>query len=76
MDIGAYLGKKGWIQGHILGEITDLEIENHKNVKKNVLSAHSNKLGQIYVQWATETHNFNIGLSLFGCTEKNTEYSA
>ena len=34
MDTGAYLGKKGWIQGHILGEITDLEIENHKNVKK------------------------------------------
>ena len=24
-DIGAYLGKKGWIQGHILREITDLE---------------------------------------------------
>ena len=42
------IGKKGWIQGHILGEITDLEFENHKNVK-NVFSAHSNKLGQIYV---------------------------
>ena len=46
----AYLGKKGWIQGHILGEITDLKFENHKNVKKNGYSAHSNKLGQIYVQ--------------------------
>ena len=34
VDTGAYLGKKGWIQGHILGEITDLEFENHKNVKK------------------------------------------
>ena len=34
LDTGAYLGKKGWIQGHILWEITDLEFENHKNVKK------------------------------------------
>ena len=28
---------KGWIQGYILGEITDLEFENHKNVKKCIL---------------------------------------
>ena len=34
MDTGAYLGKKGLIQGHILREITDLELENHKNVEK------------------------------------------
>ena len=54
VDTGAYLEKKEWIQGHILGEITDLEFENHKNVK-NVFSAHSNKLGQIYVQWDTKT---------------------
>ena len=33
MDTGAYLGKKGLIQGHILREITDLELENHKNVE-------------------------------------------
>ena len=38
MDTGVYLEKKylekkGWIQGYILG-ITDLEFENHKNVKK------------------------------------------
>ena len=37
VDTGAYLGKKGWIQGHILGEITDPEFENHKNVKKCIL---------------------------------------
>ena len=43
------------IQGHILGEITDLEFENHKKMWKNVFSAHSNKLGQIYVQWDTKT---------------------
>ena len=49
VDTGAYLGKKGWIQGHILGEITDPEFENHKNVKKCI--AHSKRLGQIYVHW-------------------------
>ena len=56
-DDGAYLEKKGRIQGHILGEITDLEFENHKNVKnvKNVFSGHLNKLRQIYVQWNTKT---------------------
>ena len=37
VDTGAYLGKKGWIQGHILEEITDLEFENHKDVNKCVL---------------------------------------
>ena len=56
MDTGAYLRKKGLIQGHIWGEITDLEVEYHKSVK-NVFSAHSNKLGQIYVQWDTETQS-------------------
>ena len=30
MDTGAYLGRQGWIQGHI----TDFEFENHKSVKK------------------------------------------
>ena len=29
-----YNKKKGWIQGHIKGEIADLEFENHKSVKK------------------------------------------
>ena len=38
MDTGAYLGKKGWILGHILGEITDLEFENHKNGGRSALS--------------------------------------
>ena len=33
---------------HILGEFTDLEFENHKNVKKY-------KLGQIYVRKHTKT---------------------
>ena len=29
MNTGAFLGKKGWIQGHILGEIMDLEFGTH-----------------------------------------------
>ena len=33
-DTGAYLGKKARIQGYILGEITNLEFQNHENVKK------------------------------------------
>ena len=36
MDIGAYLGKKWWIQGHILGEITDLEVETHGFLNNHV----------------------------------------
>ena len=51
MVTGAYLGKKGLIQGHIFGELTDIEFENHKNV----LSADSNKLGQKFVEWDTKT---------------------
>ena len=38
MDTGAYLGKKGWILGHILGEIMDLEFENHKNGGRSALN--------------------------------------
>ena len=34
------------IQGHIKGEITDLEFDNYKNVKTCI----SRTLGQIYVQ--------------------------
>ena len=55
MDTGAYLGKKGWIQGHIWGEIADLEFENHKNEEKKICFSHSNKMGQIYVKWDTKT---------------------
>ena len=42
-----------WVKNSVSwarSEITDLEFQNHKNVK-NVLSAHSKKLGQIYIQW-------------------------
>ena len=34
MDTGVSLGKKGRILGHILGEITDLEFENHKKCEQ------------------------------------------
>ena len=43
---GGYRGifmEEGVDTEHILGEFTDLEFENHKNVKKY-------KLGQIYVR--------------------------
>ena len=69
-----YKKKKGWIQGHILGEIPDLEFEKHTNVK-NVFCAYSNKLGQLYVQWDTKK-NFKIGLSLFSCAQKYTQQTA
>ena len=29
VDTGAYLGRKGWIQGHILREIKDFEFGTH-----------------------------------------------
>ena len=74
MDIGAYLGKKRWIQGHILGGITDLEFENHKNVKKCIFrtleQARTNLCSMGY-----QNSNFNIGLSLHGCAEKYAEQS-
>ena len=66
MNTGAYLGKKGWIQGHILGEITDLEFENHKIFEQ----AGTNICSTRY-----QNSNFRIGLSLFGCAEKYTEQS-
>ena len=55
MNTGAYLGKKGWIQGHILGEITDLEFENHKNVKKFIFRTFEQAGTNIYVQQDTKT---------------------
>ena len=48
MDTGAYLGTKGWIQGHILGEITDLEFEN-LNCEK------------VYFQLSTTSETFLYG---------------
>ena len=36
VDKRAYLGKKGWTQGHILGEITDLEFGTHGFLKNHV----------------------------------------
>ena len=36
VDTEAYLGKKGWILGHILGEITDLEFGTHSFLMNHV----------------------------------------
>ena len=55
MDTGAYLGKKGWIQGHVLGEIPDLEFENRKNVIKCIFRTLEQAGISIYVQWDTKT---------------------
>ena len=44
VDKRAYLGKKGWTQGHILGEITDLEFENQKNMKTCIYCAFKKKM--------------------------------
>ena len=74
LDTGAYLGKKGWIRGHILGEITDLEFENHKNVKKGIFR-YLEQAGTNICSTGCQNSNFKIGLSLFGCAEKYTEQS-
>ena len=68
METGAYLRKKGWIQWHILEEITDLEFENHLNLKKCIFRALEQAgticpIGKYFL-------NFKIGRSLFGCAEK------
>ena len=72
LETGVYLEKKGWIQGHISEKITDLEFENHKDVKKCILltlkQAEANICSMGY-----QNSNLKIGLSLFGCPEKYTE---
>ena len=65
MDTGAYLGKKGWIQGHILGEITDLEFGPHGFLMNHVFlptEQVETNICLIIYQDAT----FKICLSLFG----------
>ena len=69
VDTGAYLGKKGWIQGHILREITDLEFGTHGFLMNHVFllteQAETNICKMIY-----QDANFKICLSLFGWKEK------
>ena len=43
------------LHSNSLGEIPDLEFENHKNEEKKICFSHSNKMGQIYVKWDTKT---------------------
>ena len=68
MDTGAYLGKKGWIQGHILREITDLEFGTHSFLMNHVFfpteQAETNICWIIY-----KDANFKTCLSLFGWKE-------
>ena len=73
MNTGAYLEKKVWIQGH-LGEITDLEFENHKSVKKCIFCTLEQAWANI-CSIGYQNSNFKMGLSLFGCAEKYIEQS-
>ena len=67
--------KLNMIQGHIEGEIADLEFENFKNVKKCIFraleQAKTNKCSLGY-----QNSNLEIGLSLFSCAEKYTLQNA
>ena len=70
-----YKKKKGWIQGHILGEIPDLEFEKHTNVKKCILRI-LEQAGTTICSMGYQNSNFKIGLSLFGCAQKYTQQIA
>ena len=48
MDTGACLRKKGWIQGHILGEITDLEFGTHGSLTPRAENAKINVTDEPY----------------------------
>ena len=43
------------IQGHIKGEIMDLEFENYKKVKKSVFSAHRSELVQLREKYTVKS---------------------
>ena len=66
---------KGWIQGHILGEITDLEFGNRKNVKKYIFRT-LEQAGTNTCSMGYQNSNFMIGLSLFGYAQKYIEQTA
>ena len=57
-----------------MGEITDLEFENHLNLKKCIFRA-LEQAGTNICSIGKYILNFKIGLSLFGCAEKYTEQS-
>ena len=65
----AYFGKRGWILGHILGEITDLEFENHKNVTKCIFRT-LKQAGTNICSLGYQNSNSKIGLS-FSVARKN-----
>ena len=69
MDTGAYLGKKGGIQGHIIGEITDLEFENYKKCEKKCIFCTLEQAGANICSMGYQNSDFKIGLSLFDCTK-------
>ena len=60
--------------GTYFREITDLEFQNHKNVKK-MYFPHTRTSWDKFMFNGMPNSNFKIGLSLFGCAEKYTEQS-
>ena len=60
--------------GTYFREITDLEFQNHKNVKK-MYFPHTWTSWDKFMFNGMPNSKFKIGLSLFGCAEKYTEQS-
>ena len=74
---GGYRGifrEAGEDTGTYFREITDLEFQNHKNVKK-MYFLHARTSWDKFMFNGMPNSNFKIGLSLFGCAEKYTEQS-
>ena len=74
---GGYRGifrEAGEDTGTYFREITDLEFQNHKNVKK-MYFPHTRTSWDKFMFNGMPNSNFKIGLSLFGCAEKYTEQS-
>ena len=57
------------LQGHILGKITDLEFENHKNKKINMYIPHNWTSWDKYMLMGYQNTNSKVGVNLFGCAE-------
>ena len=74
---GGYRGifrEAGEDTGTYFREITDLEFQNHKNVKKCTFRT-LEQVGTNICSIGYQNSNFKIGLSLFGCAEECIEQS-
>ena len=55
-------------EGHINGEFTDLEFENHKSVRKGIFRT-LEQAGANICSLGYQNSNFKIGLSYIYCTK-------